>query len=78
MAAIRICCVAIGLTADGSRLWAAPATRGIALVAALCNDPMGRISSSSAHATLSVVRIIRAASVRIVCATHPVRGRPKT
>ena len=39
---------------------------------------MGRISSSSARATLPVARIIRAASVRIVCATHPVRGRPKT
>ena len=39
---------------------------------------MGRISSSSARATLPVARTIRAASVRIVCATYPVRGRPKT
>lgn len=49
--AIRGCHVAIGLEADGSRLWAGPPRRIASLSLRLPgNAPQGRVSSASAHA----------------------------
>lgn len=48
--AIRGCRVAIGLEADGSRLWAGPPRRAASLSLRLPgNAPQGRVSSASAH-----------------------------